>query len=140
MAQVLVDTGAKINLIPPGFLPDSKLFDTPKHNINLMVVDEQSMRGGERACTTHLQFFKEHIDISHNTLNEHTSMAMYAYEGDIGYDLSIDNPWLFDNHVAPFAYRGQLFQGDPDNKEEPACWLLPKYKSNPDDWDRHVRE
>ena len=47
MAHVLIDIGAEINLIRPGFLPGDKLFGTPQHKINLMVANEQSMRGGE---------------------------------------------------------------------------------------------
>ena len=140
MEHVLVDTGAEINLIRSGLLPSSKLFETPHHKINLMVANKQSMKGGEQACSVDLQFYREYINRKSHHNSTHTTIPIYTYEGDIQYDLFRGNPWLFDSHVGPFAHRGCLFMGDPDEHEESASWLYPQFKTIPEQWDKHVKE
>ena len=108
MAHVLVDTGAEISLIHPGFLPQGSPLDTPQKELRLLVANRQPLRGGDKACSVNLCFFKEHPDPALTYKDTHIDVPMYTYTADIQYDIFIGNPWLFDNLIAPFAQRGTL--------------------------------
>ena len=83
MAHVLIDTGAEVNLIRPGFLSNAGLLETPETKMNLLVAKKQPLAGGSRACTPSLKFFREHLHPAHAHLNEEFELPMYTYEADI---------------------------------------------------------
>ena len=62
-------------------------------------------------------------------LNEEFELPIYTYEADIQYDIFIGNSWLYDKKMAPFANRGCLFMGDPDDPATLASWVWPSYKA-----------
>ena len=138
MAHVLIDTGAEVNLIRPGFLSKSGLLETPETKMNLLVANKQPLAGGSQACTPSLNFFRENLDPAHTHLNEEFELPIYTYEADIQYNIFIGNPWLYDNEMAPFAHPGYLFMRDPDDPATLAGWVWPSYKAISAVWDGHV--
>ena len=51
MANVLIDTGAEVNLMAPGFLSNAGLLETPETKVNVLVANKRPLAGGSRACT-----------------------------------------------------------------------------------------
>ena len=138
MAHVLIDTGAEVNLIRPGFLSNPGLLETAETKMNLLVANKQPPAGGSRACIPSRKSFREHLDPAHTHLDEEFKLPIYTYEADIQYDIFIGNPWLYDNKMAPSAHQGCLFMSEPEYPATLASWVWTSYKAISAVWDSHV--
>ena len=119
IAHVLVDDGAKLVLVRSGFNYNisDQLWQKPEQKVNLMGANQTLLGGGSRGCLLDLKFLRQRLD---GRFSGTKYFSTLAYEADINLDIYIENPFLFDHKIAPFAHRGNFFHDQGEGS-----WLRP---------------
>ena len=107
--NTLVDTGAEVNLVRLGLLPDHLFFSASK-KLKLLMANGNRLSGGERIINTEVAFTQ-----MVNGVRQPTKWWCNAefYEADIKVDAILSYPWMVDNEIGVLPYRKALVVEHP---------------------------
>jgi hypothetical protein len=102
--NILVDTGAEVNLIKPGLFDDIN-FESAEKPLKLVTVSGSNLGGGQRTIELILHL---HGTTSSNGDRSHHLMGGIFYEADIGWDAIMSYPQLHEQLVSVLPHRNCL--------------------------------
>jgi hypothetical protein len=107
--DTLVDTGAEVNLVRMGLMPDHLFFSASK-KLKLLTANGSRLSGGERIIETDVAFTQVV-----NGVRQPTKWWCYAqfYEADIKVDAILSYQWMVDNEIGVLPYRQALVIEQP---------------------------
>ena len=103
--QALVDTGAQVNLIRPGAVPDSCFVEARKPLL-LKTASGEELRGGQRVANLQIQIAAETED--GKPAPQPWASNIIVHDGDVGVDMILGYPWLQRNKVDIQPWRNAL--------------------------------
>ena len=103
-SRVLVDTGAELNLVRPGFISEHLLIRAETPMVFLMD-DGSRLPGGSHTVESKFQFVKEmEKKVSRQTF----CSQWHFYRADIQVDIILGHPWMVEERVGIFPHLAAL--------------------------------
>ena len=110
LIQALVDTGAQINLVRMGLVPD-ELMGQPERSVRLLAANNQPIQGGDKIVQLSMAFTQVFDGC------QQPDLAVFEgifFRAAIEIDMILSFPWLRENKLGVFAHHNALAIDEPE--------------------------